>query len=271
MPAETATDASVRSMYLELMKKCLTREILPEHFRRLPENEKTPWRALRSRVYGSINGMLGRGRFALVQVGTADGETMIGMRRLDNLEECIREVVEGDVPGDLIETGVWRGGATIFMKAMLAAYGDTQRVVWLADSFRGLPKPDEARYPADRGDRLWTIGLDTSVERVRDNFRRYGLLDDRVRFLEGWFKDTLPTAPIDRISVLRLDGDLYESTIQAIEVLYPKLSVGGYCIVDDYGAIPACRQAVEDYRAAQGITEPIVWIDETGVYWKREQ
>lgn len=107
------------------------------------------------------------------------------------------------------------------------------------------------------------------VELVKHNFRRYGLLDDQVEFLVGWFKDTLPTAPIDRLAVLRLDGDMYESTRQAIEALYPRLSVGGYCIVDDYGDIPGCPQAIHDYRQANGITDEIVDVAGRGVFWRR--
>src|SRR5258707_9696308 len=83
--------------------------------------------------------------------------TMIGLCRLDNLEQCIVSVLQRDIPGDLIETGVWRGGASIFMRAVLKACGDTGRKVWLADSFQGLPKPDAETYPADRGDDLWTF------------------------------------------------------------------------------------------------------------------
>ena len=84
-----------------------------------------------------------------------------------------------------------------------------------------------------------------------------------------WFKDTLPDAPIDRIAVLRLDGDLYESTIQALDALYPRLSPGGFCIIDDYHAIKACRQAVTDYRAKHGLSAEIVDIDQTGVLWRK--
>ena len=131
------------------------------------------------------------------------------------------------VPGDLIETGVWRGGATILMRAILKARGVTDRVVWVADSFAGLPAPNAARYPLDAGINLHRFPqLAVTLERVQDNFRRYGLLDDQVRFLKGWFRDTLPAAPIERLAVLRLDGDLYESTIQALESLYDKLSAG---------------------------------------------
>ena len=105
---------------------------------------------------------------------------------------------------------------------------------------------------------------------VKGNFKRYGLLDDRVRFLAGWFKDTLPTAPIDRLSVMRLDGDLYESTIQALGSLYPRLSRHGFCIIDDYHAISACRQAVTDYRESHGIAAEITEIDGTGVFWRKD-
>jgi len=90
-----------------------------------------------------------------------------------------------------------------------------------------------------------------------------------VRFLKGWFRDTLPAAPIERLAVLRLDGDMYQSTMDTLVNLYPKVSQGGYVIVDDYGAIPACRQAVNDYRAANGITEEIRDIDWTGIFWQK--
>lgn len=196
--------------------------------------------------------------------------TMIGVKRMDNLQFCVESVLQDKVPGDLIETGVWRGGACIFMRGILKAYGIRDRTVWVADSFAGLPPPDPAKYPADAGDMHHTIRqLAISVEQVQSHFAKYGLLDDQVKFLKGWFKDTLPGAPIDRLAVARLDGDMYESTMDGLTHLYPKLSCGGYLIVDDYGAVPACKQAVEDYRRAHDITEPIVPIDWGGVYWQR--
>ncbi|HUC37181.1 MAG TPA: TylF/MycF/NovP-related O-methyltransferase [Acidimicrobiales bacterium] len=199
-----------------------------------------------------------------------EAETMIGLVRARHLAECVEQVVADDVPGDLLEAGVWRGGSCILMRGVLEAFGDTDRCVWVADSFEGLPKPDAQRYPADEGDDLWTFEeLAISLEQVQANFARYGLLDDRVRFLKGWFEDTLPTAPVERLSLLRVDGDLYSSTTQALESLYPKLSPGGWCIVDDYGAVPACRAAVDDFRYERGVDEPIEQIDWTGVAWRR--
>ena len=196
--------------------------------------------------------------------------TMVGLKRLDNLQQCVETVLDEGVPGDLIETGVWRGGCTVLMRAILKVHGDTTRTVWVADSFEGLPQPDGVRFPADRGDTHHAVDfLRVSEDEVRETFRRYGLLDGQVRFLPGWFKDTLPQAPIEHLAVLRLDGDMYESTIQALDPLYPKLSPGGFTIVDDYGAIPACRTATDDYRRAHGIDAPLTRIDWTGVYWRK--
>ena len=203
---------------------------------------------------------------------SSDADTMIGRRRLDNLQFCVTDVIRSGVPGDLLEAGVWRGGAAIFMRAILHAHGETDRVVWLADSFQGVPRPDSERYPADKDDPCWRMGaLAVDAEAVRANFARYDLLDGRVRFIEGWFCDTLPSAPVDRLAVMRLDGDLYESTMDALRALYPKLSVGGYVIVDDYGnEVLGCRRAVDDYRAEHGIAAAIHTVDWTGVYWQRE-
>lgn len=201
-----------------------------------------------------------------------NGYTMIGYKRLSNLEFCVRETIRKNIPGDLIETGVWRGGACIFMRALLKMLAISDKTVWVADSFEGLPPPDSKNYPGDEGDKLHTcLELAVTMEEVSNNFAKYGLLDDQVKFLKGWFKDTLPEAPIQKLSVLRLDGDMYESTMDALFYLYPKLSVGGYCIIDDWGAVPACKKAVEDYRNIFAIQEHIRVIDWTGICWKKEK
>lgn len=202
-----------------------------------------------------------------------DADTMIGLRRLRNIRDCLNEVLASNVPGDLIETGVWKGGATILMRAMLKAAGDTQRKVYVCDSFEGLPPPDP-NYPADAGDRHYTMpDLAVSVEDVKYNFEKYNLLDDQVVFVKGWFKDTLHEIASPQFALVRLDGDMYESTIQGFEALYPKLAPGGYLIVDDYEAVRGCRQAVHDYRNAHGITEEIHKVGGEGasgtVYWRK--
>jgi O-methyltransferase len=270
----TITDFDVRSLYLDLLRRNLTRYGMHE---RMP----TQWPLRRRLLFKAVNTVspmrLGLSPFSentrdLGLDWPAEAETMIGMQRLTSLQQCVETVLDDDIPGDLIECGVWRGGACILMRAVLAAYGDHTRSVWLADSFQGVPRSDPATYKADKGIRAnYAAGiLGVSEADVRANFERYGLLDDRVRFLPGWFKDTLHDAPIERISVLRLDGDLYESTIQGLEALYPRLSSGGFCIIDDYQAVKACAQAVNDYRAKHGIAEEIVDIDGTGVLWRKE-
>ncbi len=199
----------------------------------------------------------------------ADAESMVGLKRLANIRECVEQSLTDGVPGDLVETGVWRGGSCIYMRGILAAYGDPDRKVWVCDSFEGLPEHD-GRYEADIGDQFHTFSeLAISVEEVQENFSRYGLLDDRVEFLKGWFADTLGEAPIEQIAVLRLDGDMYSSTMDALEPLYDKVSPGGFVIVDDYGAVPACAQAVHDFRDARGITDEIHKVDWTGAYWRK--
>jgi hypothetical protein len=195
---------------------------------------------------------------------------MIGLARLSNIQELVENVLARDVPGDLIEAGAWRGGATIFMRAVLKAHAVTDRTVWVADSFEGLPPPNPEEYPADQGLDLNTIeDLAVSQEEAAANFERYGLLDNQVRFIKGWFKDTLPTAPIRQLAVFRVDADLYESTMDALVPLYPKVASGGYVIVDDYKVIPACKEAVDDYRAEHGITAPLNHIDWNAVYWQK--
>src|SRR5438067_263878 len=115
----------------------------------------------------------------------AAAPTMIGLARLDNLQHCVESVIEDRVPGDLIETGVWRGGAVIFMRGVLKAHGVTDRRVWAADSFQGLPPPRDDLYPADAGDRNYVFDeLAVTLETVRGNFERYGLLDDQVQFVK---------------------------------------------------------------------------------------
>jgi O-methyltransferase len=197
-----------------------------------------------------------------------DGLTMIGLARLNDLQRCVETVVSEGVPGDMIETGVWRGGASILIRATLDAHGD-EREVWLADSFAGFAHDDKGTLSGGADDE-WMDYIAVSVERVRENLRRLGC-DRGVRFVEGYFADTLPNLRGQRWSLIRLDGDSYEATRVAIESLYPGLSQGGFVIVDDYGAIQGCRDAVDEYRAALRLDEPLEWIDWTGVRWRRAE
>jgi O-methyltransferase len=276
VPIASANEAT--GLYLDLLKQSLTRLLSPDRYKPLGADEIDIWReaitaSLRARgatlvmadAFDQQSRMEGRD-------WPAEAETMIGLQRLNNLQQCVEDVLKNNVPGDFIEAGVWRGGASIFLRGILKAFGVTDRTVWLADSFAGLPRPDAARYPEDAGDVHWgNPELAVPLERVRANFERYGLLDGQVAFLPGWFRDTLPNAPMASLSLLRLDGDLYESTMVALRALYPKVSRGGYVVIDDYGALKTCRAAVDDFRAEFQIEEQLVPIDWTGVYWRVER
>lgn len=268
-------------LYLDLMKKTLSFILWPEP--PIPIETFYSRRSAPKRLLGFfISSVLKTKELQLVinrHIETDDryegkiwpgyADTMIGIRRLDNIQSAIETVIREGVEGDLIETGVWRGGACIFIRAVLAAYGIENRKVFVADSFEGLPKPDE-KYSADRGDKHHVITyFEVSRDEVENNFRKYGLLDDKVVFLQGWFKDTLPTAPIDKLSIMRLDGDMYSSTIEPLINLYPKLSKGGFCIIDDY-ALHGCRKAVDDFRAQHRIESEMHEIDWSGRFWRKE-
>ncbi len=154
----------------------------------------------------------------LRHLGPASAETMIGVARMDNIEYCIREIAKNNVEGDLIECGVWRGGATIFMKALVDEL-KLKKTVWVADSFKGLPRPDE-KYAVEKDDHHYIFDeMAVSLAEVKENFRKYGLLDEKIQFLEGWFKDTLPTASIEKLPLLPAHGPKYSSTIQILENL----------------------------------------------------
>jgi hypothetical protein len=199
--------------------------------------------------------------------------SMCGKAKLENVRACMHDILTQDVPGDFIETGVWKGGMTVLMRGVLKAHGNTDRKVWVADSFEGLPKPDPATHLKDAlfWFLMYPLGyLQIPLEYTEGLFSRYGLLDDQVRFLKGWFRDTLPNAGIRQLALARLDGDLYESTYDALSYLYPLLSPGGYLIIDDYGVPCGCQQAVDDYRSAQGIETPMLPLPPAAVYWRKE-
>lgn len=197
------------------------------------------------------------------------GESMVGKRRLENVRKCVEELLANKIPGDLIETGVWRGGCCILMRGVMAAYDDETRVVYVADSFAGLPQTE--REDDDAASLHFDRTLAVSRDKGAEAFARYGLLDDQVRFVEGWFQDTLPGLADRKWSLIRLDGDMYDSTMDALTNLYPRLNPGGFVIVDDYHAYNACRRAVNDFGEKKRISEELVAIDRIGVYWRKTQ
>jgi len=252
--------------------------------------------------------------------------TMVGWRRLTNIENCAASVIDAGVPGDFVETGVLRGGSAIFMRAILKAYGVTDRRVIACDTFEAPPERRNTfvgnlakrplfklaswmtRIPSDRWhlylyrqieqrQRSWPASANPSPEwvdlsldmvryleknqsliepkdtvslaAVKSHFARYGLLDSQVLFLQGFFSDTLPEAPMEAVGILRCDGDTYESTRSVLDVLYEKVSPGGFVIVDDYHSFSDAKDAVDEFRAEHGIIDELIAIDESAVYWQK--
>jgi uncharacterized coiled-coil DUF342 family protein len=251
VPSEFVAEEVSRKLYLDLLEASLIGSIINDE-------SVAPW----FKGYDPTRRELGRDWPKL-------SFTMIGKARLRNIRELTETVLSEGVLGDFLEAGVWRGGACIYMRGILKAHGIDDRTVWVADSFAGLPPPNPKQYPADRDDTHHAVEpLAVSMEDVRDNFSRYGLLDEQVRFLKGWFKDTLPNAPVKRLALLRLDGDMYESTIQTLEALYWKVSPRGFVVVDDY-ILPPCKQAVDDFRARHRIVAKLEVVDGAAVYWSK--
>jgi len=261
-------------MYLELLKRALTRTGFDDSFGPIPKNTRTLFHAIRWNAFSLVQRIFRLGRLEIVARHGRIGESMMGIGAMNNLHQCIQTVIEDGVDGDFCETGIWRGGGCIFMAAAAKVHHQQHRLIWCCDSFEGLPKPNEELYPADKGDACWEQELGVSVDQVKANFCKYGLLDENVRFLKGFFSDTMPLAPIEKLSVLRLDGDMYESTIVVLRNLYSKVSQGGFVIFDDYGMIEGCDKAVHDFRTEQAITEPLEIIGRIdgkplGAFWRK--
>jgi O-methyltransferase len=258
--------------YLDLMEQVLTGAILEDP--PMPtEGYRTLYRDFAAKISGDANvpeEHLSSFNAAMREGGwdyPSRAFTMVGLKRLSNFRNLIERVIAEHIPGDIIETGVWRGGSAIMARAVLAAHDICDRRVICADSFEGLPPPSA---PQDAGDRLHQMAeLAVSLEEVRANFEKFGLLDDQVVFLKGWFRDTMPSAPVERLAVMRLDGDMYESTIDPLRHLYDRLSPGGFVVVDDYNLLPPCKAAVQDVLAERGLTPAIEAIDGQGVWFRK--
>ena len=246
--------------------------------------------------------------------GSCQALTMTGIRRLDNLQMVLEDVILRQIDGDFIELGVWKGGLCILAKAIFHAYKQYDRRIFLADSFDGIPPVNLSQYPADRKHsgahklNILSSKYTGGVNAVKKNFNLYFNVESErdkiedgtfrlfygneenekekefqvgVEFLVGYFKDSLPVAIKENkfkcFSVLRLDGDIYESTWQSLEYLYPYLNVGGVVIVDDFSDWEGAFRAVHDFRRKHGIRTPIVQVFHRagemsrGVYFRKPE
>lgn len=202
--------------------------------------------------------------------------TMTSGERLWSLLNAVRYVVDAGIPGDFVECGVWRGGSVMAMASQLVRMGVTDRQIWLYDTFTGMTAPTDHDVEAASGTRardllattspgdgnnIWCIADKADVER---NIASTTYPTSRFTLIGGDVAETLLEHVPTTISLLRLDTDWYESTRISLEVLYPRLAVGGVCILDDYGHWQGARRAVDEYFEVRGIRPFMHAIDFSG-------
>jgi len=201
--------------------------------------------------------------------------TMVGNARLTAVRRLLQQAAAGSVPGDFVEAGTWRGGTSIFARAVQHALGQgMDRRTYVCDSFAGLP---ESSTEEDRMDWSSHHYLRVPLEQVRGNFRRFHLLDRHVVFVRGVFRHSLPLLrdALKRegrqIAVLYGDGDMFESYYDILYNLYELIAIGGYFLCDDCPVLNPAQQAVKSFRRNNGITERIMHVDgsDTGIFWQK--
>eukprot|EP00802_Teleaulax_amphioxeia_P006405 Tamp_06409.p1 GENE.Tamp_06409~~Tamp_06409.p1 ORF type:complete len:492 (+),score=79.04 Tamp_06409:1203-2678(+) len=200
--------------------------------------------------------------------------SMVGLQGLSDLQTFVEVILGQEVEGDLVETGVWQGGSCILMAAVLRANNDRKRKVWVMDSFEGCPEPDAESFPQDANDKHHTFkNLQVSVHKVTSNFADFGLESDQIELVRGWFHDSVfsdRVQAIEKLALLRLDGDLYQSTIEVLRGLYYKVAVGGFVVVDDWRLDGMqARSAVIDFHRECEIQETI-HVGQDGLAWWRK-
>lgn len=192
--------------------------------------------------------------------------TLLSKGQLDLIERAILQIEAAAVPGDLVEAGVWRGGAVVLMRAVLEAHALSERTVWATDSFSGIPP--STRFAADPVN-TWKDRWEAPLDEVREAIAGYGYLDERTRFLPGYFEDTLPALIDERFALIRLDSDAYDSVRCSLEQLYPLLSSGGIIIIDDWHLL-SCRMAVQNYRMLHGIESELT-VTAGNAWWVKQE
>ncbi|HEY0633248.1 MAG TPA: TylF/MycF/NovP-related O-methyltransferase [Thermoleophilaceae bacterium] len=206
--------------------------------------------------------------------------TMTGVQRLEATVNAVRHCVKREIPGDFAECGVWRGGSVLAMILVLQEMGVDDRDIHLFDTFEGMTEPTEHDVsridpPAledwnaarERDERPWSelFGEDVFDEHsVRETVLSTGYPEERIHIVKGPVEETIPEHAPERLALLRLDTDWYESTRHELHHLYPRLREGGVLIIDDYGHWQGARRAVDEYFSAQAPPLLLNRIDYTG-------
>jgi len=194
-----------------------------------------------------------------------EGHSVMRLGSLTHIQFIVEDVLTQGIPGDLLEAGCYRGGNSVLMRALLEDDDSGQRIVWVADSFQGIPLPISEKGKRVDETRNWKSRYNVSQHFVESVFRRYGYLDQKTKFLPGFFNETLPSSGISHLAMIHIDVDAYDSTMDVLESMYPKLSVGGYVVIDDFH-LNAVRTAITEYRSKHKIVEPILPVPSDYVF-----
>lgn len=257
--------------YLDLVELSLTGSLLPESARGECHPERSvkglPPRGKEGTCYAVNQGAFNVQRRLVGRDWPTHGLTMVGHARLHNIRYCLERVIALRVPGDFVELGVWRGGASIYARAIIDAYEQRERSVRLFDAFGRIPGYGPA-----------TEFLAVTLEEVMNNFDTYGL-GEGVDYVPGLFNETLPhfrrafkRAPHSDIAVLRIDGNFYESYQDALYYLWEFVPVGGYVIFDDYVEGKRASwlgQFWAEFKRAHGLREQLLAIDWTSSFFQK--
>jgi len=211
-------------------------------------------------------------RFARLMLKVKPQFTMVTNKNLMTLYNLVRQVNRLELPGDIVECGVWNGGSAAVMGLanIEEVHSSIDRMIWLFDSFQGLPPASDKDGEAERKNYFegWNKG---DVNKVHKVFRKLRVPLTRVNIIPGWFETTLMRAEIDRIAILHIDADWYKSVKLVLDVFYNKVVPGGFVILNDYGAWPGCNRAVDDFLVEHGMTDIELTIVEptTGAYFQK--
>lgn len=208
-------------------------------------------------------------------IESVQSQTMTSPERILALIEAVAHICQHQIEGDFVECGVWRGGSSAAIARTLMHFGQTDRQLWMYDTFEGMVPPTDsdvdllgqtAQSLLDEQDveQATSVWCRSPLEEVRETMTETGFPVDHIALIQGKVEDTLPQRRPDQIALLRLDTDWYESTKCELEYLYPSVVGGGVLIIDDYGHWQGCRKAVDEYFANEQIAMLLNRIDYTG-------
>lgn len=196
--------------------------------------------------------------------------TMLGYLRLSKLYELASNLEERKIPGSFVECGVWNGGSAGIISTVANKF-NSGRIIWLFDSFEGLPEPTESdvKYNGKPGRKGMALGQEEKVKELL--FTKLKLNPNNIQIKKGWFEDTIPKnkEKVGKIALLHLDCDWYESVKFCLNQLYDNVVAGGFIIIDDYGSWKGCKKAVDEFIKKIEKKIEIIKIDYTGIFFQK--